>query len=128
MKTLRDVHLYLGCLFAPLLMYFSISGAWQVFRFNDLPRKGEPPSLSRSVLHALSNPHTHSTLPTLDPKVSESMAFGWLSIVMALGITATALLGILLALRYTRKRTIVWVCLVSGAVGPVMFLWLARAQ
>lgn len=30
MKKLRSIHLYLGCIFAPLLLFFAVSGIWQV--------------------------------------------------------------------------------------------------
>jgi hypothetical protein len=29
MKKLRLLHLYLGCIFAPMLLYFAVSGIWQ---------------------------------------------------------------------------------------------------
>jgi hypothetical protein len=29
MKKLRLLHLYLGCIFAPMLLFFAISGIWQ---------------------------------------------------------------------------------------------------
>jgi hypothetical protein len=31
MKKLRSLHLYLGCIFAPMLLFFGISGFWQTF-------------------------------------------------------------------------------------------------
>jgi hypothetical protein len=31
MQKLRSVHLYLGCLFAPMLLFFAISGIWQTY-------------------------------------------------------------------------------------------------
>ena len=90
MKTLRQIHLYLGCIFSPMIIYFSVSGAWQVFRFSDVP-KNQPPSAIRSFLHELSKPHTDSTLPSLSPKTESSTAFNWLALSMGLGMVATAL-------------------------------------
>ncbi|MBI3558192.1 MAG: hypothetical protein HY074_18150, partial [Deltaproteobacteria bacterium] len=76
MRSLRQIHLYLGCIFAPLLIYFSISGAWQTFRFNDVPKgpDGEKATL-RLALRALSNPHRNSTLPGYSAKTSQSVSF-----------------------------------------------------
>ncbi|HKA35984.1 MAG TPA: hypothetical protein VKH43_04145 [Thermoanaerobaculia bacterium] len=34
------MHLYLGSLFGPLLIAFAVSGAWQLFRFNDAKKVG----------------------------------------------------------------------------------------
>ena len=33
MQKLRSIHLYLGCIFAPLLVFFAISGIWQTLGF-----------------------------------------------------------------------------------------------
>jgi hypothetical protein len=123
MKLVRQLHLYLGILFAPLLIYFSVSGAWQMFRLNDLPKNAEPTALN-SLLHELSNPHTHSALPGANPKTDRSVAFSALTSLMGLGITATALLGITLAVRYGRSRRLVWTCLVAGAALPGLLLLL----
>ena len=30
MQKLRNLHLYLGCMFAPLLLFFAVSGIWQM--------------------------------------------------------------------------------------------------
>src|SRR6478672_8450976 len=34
MQKLRSLHLYLGCLFAPLLLFFALSGIWQTLGWN----------------------------------------------------------------------------------------------
>ena len=123
MKTLRQVHLYLGCLFAPLLIYFSVSGIWQVFRFNDVPKNEVAPL--RSFLHEISKPHTHATLPYHEPKIENSLSFAWAAALMGSGITVSTILGIILAFRFTKKRSLVVFCLIAGAALPVVFLLLA---
>jgi hypothetical protein len=120
MKTLRQLHLYLGCLFAPLILYFCASGAWQVFRLNDVPKN--EPSAVRSVLHELSNPHTHSTLPGRSPKTGQSTLFGVAAVACALGMIATALLGVALAVRFGKRPSLVALCLALGALLPLVFL------
>jgi predicted permease len=121
MKSIRQFHLYLGCFFAPLIIYFSLSGAWQVFRFNDLP-KNEPTSTLRSVFHEISKPHTSSTLPGFNPKVEHSAAFNWLACFMGFGMVTTSSLGIVLAVRSGRSRQTAWICLIAGVVAPVLLL------
>ena len=122
MKTLRQLHLYLGCMFAPLILYFSLSGAWQVFRFNDL-KKDETPTMINKLVHELSKPHTHSTLPNLDSKTESSAAFNWISVLMALGMVATTLIGIALAIRFAKKPIWVAACLILGVCLPVLALF-----
>jgi hypothetical protein len=123
MKTLRQVHLYLGCLFAPLMIYFALSGAWQVFRLNDLPEEdGGTPSALRTFLHSLSNPHTHSTMPGLSSKVAHSVAFDWMAVATSIGIIATAGIGLALAWKYTRSPKLVLLAIGAGLVLPFAFL------
>ena len=121
MRTLRQLHIFLGVFFAPFLIYFSLSGAWQVFRFNDLPREGTPSS-SQKILHALSDPHTHATLPGNDAKKEQSLLFKFFEIAMAVGFVVTAVLGIQMALQIARQRRAVLVALVAGTVIPILFL------
>lgn len=40
MKWIRTLHLYLGCLFAPMLIFFCASGAWQLFGFHSGTKVG----------------------------------------------------------------------------------------
>lgn len=35
MKKLRQIHLYLGVLFAPSILFFAFTGAYQTFRWNE---------------------------------------------------------------------------------------------
>jgi len=123
MKALRQIHLYLGCLFAPLIIYFSMSGAWQVFRLNDIP-KNESPTAIRSLFHELSKPHKSSTLPGQDPKTGRSTVFNWIAFSMALGLISTTMIGLLLAFRYNRSTRLVWFCLLGGILLPILFLFL----
>lgn len=122
MKTIRQAHLYLGCIFAPLMIYFALSGIWQVFRLNDIPKN--EPSAMRTVLHAISNPHTHSTLPGSDPKTSQSPLFNWLAALAGAGIVLTSVLGIVLAFRFSKRPLVVFGCLLAGLFAPIVALFL----
>jgi len=121
MKVLRQIHLYLGCFFTPLILYFALSGAWQVLRLNDLP-KDQTPTLLRSIAHELSKPHTHSTAPGKNPRSDRSTAFDWISISMALGLIFTTFIGLILAFRFGRSFKFVVLCLILGLLLPVLML------
>ena len=122
MRTLRQIHLYMGCIFAPLIIYFSLSGAWQVFRLNDIP-KNEPPSLLNHYLHELSKPHTNSTLPGSNPKSHHSQTFMGITLIMGLGLTLTTFMGIILALKSSRSPRIVVLCIGLGVALPISLLF-----
>ncbi len=123
MKVLRQVHLYLGCLFAPLVIYFAVSGSWQMFRLNDLP-KDQPASAFQSALYELSKPHTKSTLPGLNPKHDPSTAFKWFALFTGLGLTMTSAIGIVLAIRFGRSKQKVFWCVSLGILLPLLMLML----
>ena len=121
MKTIRQVHLYLGCIFAPLMIYFALSGIWQVYRLNDVPK--DEPSALRTVLHAISNPHTHSTLPGANPKTNESELFEGLAALAGAGIILTSVLGIIMAFRFSKRPRLVLACILAGVIIPIAALY-----
>ena len=50
-KVMRNIHLYLGVFFAPLLMFFLISGSWQTFDLHEASKDGsyKPPAIIKSL-------------------------------------------------------------------------------
>jgi uncharacterized iron-regulated membrane protein len=123
MKAVRQLHLYLGAFCAPLIVYFCLSGAWQVFGFHDIPR-GEPGTPSQRFFHAMSMPHTHSTLPGGNPRQDHSRIFDFAASLTALIMIASALLGLVLAWRFTKSPALVVGFFVAGALIPALFLFL----
>jgi hypothetical protein len=121
MKSLRKLHLYLGCAFAPLILYFALSGVWQTFRLNDIDK--DHPSVVHSFFHELSKPHKDATLPGKKPDDDYSTLFVWASAAMGAGLAATTLLGIAIAVQSARKRMVL-VCLALGTALPIAFLFL----
>ena len=122
MKTIRQLHLYLGTFCAPLILYFCLSGAWQVFSLHDIP-KGEPGTASQRVLHALSMPHTHSTPPGGNPRADHSRFFDVAACATALVMIASALLGLVLSYRFTKRPLVVTLILGVGVAIPLLLLW-----
>lgn len=116
MKTLRRLHLYLGCLFAPLLLFFAASGAWQVILAHVPYEKRPPWLLLASTLHT--GRGLKSRLSTLS-----SPAMQWISVAMAVALAVTILLGIVMAFRFGH-RLAASLCLFAGLVIPLLLvLW-----
>jgi hypothetical protein len=122
MQALRRYHLILSSLFSPLLLYFSLSGAWQTFRLNDIPRGASPTPLQR-FFHEVSKPHKNGILPGQDPKLVHGVGFNVFVVAMALGIAATTVLGIAIALQMMRMRRLVLVLLLIGTLLPIGLLF-----
>ena len=122
MKTLRRVHLYLGCFFAPLLVFYVTTGWYQTV--NPDRRKGVADSTD--LISRLSRVHVEQYYPT---ESATGYATGWfraLVVTMAVALMVTVILGIILAFRTSRNKWPVWISLALGIVLPVLLLWLGQ--
>ncbi len=110
MQKLRSLHLYLGCLFAPMLLFFAISGIWQTYAL-------APDYQQRRTLAWLSTIHTSHGLKvgTLSSPVLRIFV-----VVMALSFVLTTVLGIMMALKFGKSRRAAVYCLVAGSVFPLL--------
>jgi len=122
MKTLRRVHLYLGCFFAPLLLFYVITGWYQTV--NPDRRKGV--SDSQDLVSRLSRVHVEQYYPTESAAGYSTRLFRALIVVMANALIATVILGIILAFRTSRNKWPVWLSLALGIALPVILLWLGQ--
>ncbi|MCA1582337.1 MAG: hypothetical protein LC796_13290 [Acidobacteria bacterium] len=120
-RTLRRVHLYLGALFAPVLLVFTASGAWQVYRWNDAKKDGSdtPPA----VIRVVSEIHRDQTLAKDRPARGGIKAFVFAA---CLALISTTLLGIAMAYRFTTRPVAVTLCLLAGILVPALLLLLGR--
>lgn len=119
MRLLRDIHLYLGCIFAPMTLFFIVSGIWQVFGLQ-WPKDKQPPTM----LTYLSTIHTQNGLKGGDIQTLTSPFMRGFVIAMALSLIITIVLGIVMAFRFGRGR-IATVCLGVGLAIPVALAVLA---
>src|SRR5205085_1618159 len=106
MKKLRQIHLYLGCIFAPVLIFFAVTGAWQLFKLHRVLKDGSysPP---RAVA-ILSDVHQFQHIP---PTSSESgTPLRYFMLAAAAGLVLTTVLGIIMAFRFSRSKTAVILC------------------
>ncbi|MFN2477307.1 MAG: hypothetical protein ABR526_13315 [Chthoniobacterales bacterium] len=122
MALLRRLHLYLGCLFAPALIFFAVSGTWQLYRIHDKPKDGSynPPA----AVSALSAVHMNSHLP--GKKVSEFTPMRAFSVATAIGLVITTGLGVVLAFRFSRSIAIPLAWLIAGIALPAAILLVYR--
>src|SRR5688572_8477030 len=114
--TMRRLHLYLGCFFAPLLLFFTVSGVCQTFVLHRGDKLGtyKPPK----TIVRLSEPHMHQRMMG---SAERSTPFRWLVVAMSAGLLISILLGIAMALKLERARW-VWASLALGVLVPVLFL------
>ena len=107
MQKLRSIHLYLGCLFAPLLLFFATSGIWQTY---------DPGYAKSKTLALLSTIHT-----------SRNLKLGGLTsallrdfvLAMAVSFILSTVLGVVMALKFGRSRKAAYGCLALGILLPL---------
>jgi hypothetical protein len=121
-KKLRLVHLYLGSLFGPLLIVFAVSGAWQVFRFNDAKKDGS--YKPAAIITLFTDIHKDAVLPGVPRR--QGAAMRWFALTAAAGLALTTILGIVMAYRLSRRPALVTFLLFAGVAVPVALLFLAR--
>jgi hypothetical protein len=117
MKLLRSLHLYLGCIFAPMLIFMSVSGIWQTFGLQH-GRKGK----LDTALAYLSTIHTSWGLKGGGGLTSPAMKY--FVVITAVSFLVTIVLGIVMAFRYGRGRIVV-LSLLSGIAVPLVLALLA---
>lgn len=122
MKNLRQLHLYLGCIFAPVLIFFAVTGAWQMFGLHR-GRKDNSYTPARAIV-VLSEVHQHQHLERGGRDGGTPLR--WFILAAATGLVVTTVLGIIMAFRFSRSKTPVILCLVAGVVIPIALLLVYR--
>ena len=122
MKKLRDIHLYLGCIFAPVLIFFAVTGAWQLFALHRGRKDGSysPPR----ALVTLSDVHQYQHLPSTG--ASHGTPLRYFVLAAAVGLVFTSVLGIVMAFRYGRSTRAAGLCLAAGVAIPLALLLIYR--
>ncbi len=122
MRRLRLLHLYLGCLFAPALLFFAVSGGWQIYRLQDTAKDGS--YTAPAPLKFLSAIHTNQHLP--GGKASQRTPLHAFALLSALGLITTTVLGLVMAFRFSASLVVPLLCLVAGIILPVGLLFIYR--
>jgi len=116
MKSLRKLHLYLGCFFTPILLFFSLTGAAQLFDYHQSRKDGS--YNAPQWLKLLSDVHIHQRWQ----HAAASQSFRIIAAAGAIGFLITSLLGILMAFKLSKSKMVVWLCLIAGTLVPVVLL------
>lgn len=143
MKLVRKLHLWMGMLFAPSILFFALSGAFQVCGLHEgdgpawiarlalvhkdqlLSAPSRPPRPAEAAPKA-DAPKPEAARPASPPRERPhpSQPLKAFFFVMALGLMASTGLGIYLAYGYKRDRVTVIGLLVAGTIIPIVTLFL----
>ncbi len=108
MQKLRSIHLYLGCIFAPLLLFFAVSGIWQALGIRT------PLLRLISTIHTLHDLKSGAGLSSFPLKI--------FVLIMTVSFIVMTILGVVMALKYGRSRPAVYCSLAFGVIFPLMFI------
>lgn len=123
-RKLRQLHLFLGCFFAPLLLFFIGTGWYQTLQTD---RRKEPAE-AESFISRLVAVHTDQIYPATYANSWSPVLFQWLVILMSIALIATVLLGVILAIKALKQRWMVWISLLLGVLLPIVTLWLGAKR
>ena len=136
MRRIRQFHLYLGVFFAPLIIFFALSGALQTFRLQEEKGWGGTPP---EWIVYMASVHKDSALPRAKPiaaaegggerPVAKAPAPGKsklpmriFAVAMSVGLIFSALLGLAIALNSRATRRLSVVMIVAGCLVPILLL------
>ena len=122
MRFLRSLHLYLGCLFAPMLIFFAVTGSWQLFNWHESTR--DKTYTAPPALEALSFIHKDAHIPGTPGRKPTPLRYFMFA--TAAGLVATSMVGIIMAYRFSRRPLVATICLLLGIALPGLLLWIYR--
>lgn len=126
MKFIRRAHLFLGCFFTPLLLFYILTGWYQTVNQNRLKH----PSEAETLLQKFRVVHSDQIYPAEQEfeKPSSPRYFKALVVVMSIAATVTIVLGLVLSFKLLKPVWPVWLCLVLGILLPMLMLWLGQKR
>lgn len=124
MKTLRRVHLWLGCFFAPMLLFYVGTGWYQTLTLNRTKIPGE----AEGIVAKLREVHVNQVFPAGSVMGYRTWMYKTVVVVMSIALIVTVVLGIVMAFRAARKQWPVWLALALGVLVPVLTLWLGQRR
>ncbi|MDQ2945055.1 MAG: hypothetical protein M3Y27_03800 [Acidobacteriota bacterium] len=118
MKLLRKLHLFLGCLFAPLLIFFAVTGSWQIFNYHQSKKDGS--YTAPRTLAVLSAVHKDAHIPPTPARSPTPLRYFMFA--AAIGLVITSILGVIMAYRFSRQPVTATICLLAGIAIPALIL------
>jgi hypothetical protein len=124
MKLIRRLHLYLGCFFAPMLLFYVATGWYQTLTLDRNKNVGE----AQTFAAKMASIHKDQIYPTESALGYSTQTFKVLVVLMSIALILSVLSGLYLAFRTLRQKWIVWTSLTLGLAVPVLILWLSQKK
>jgi hypothetical protein len=143
-STLRQWHAYVGLFTAPSVLFFSLTGALQIFDLHEAHGSYHPAVLLEklSAVHkdqVFERPHEHDapehdaqapaggpTNPPADDdddkESAATLALKWFFCAVAVALMTSTLIGIWMGTTQIRRKRLAWGLLLAGTVVPIGLL------
>ena len=102
MKLLRRLHLYLGCFFTPLLLFYLATGWYQTVTL----RRNKSPGEAEDWISRVRSVHVDQIYPADSANAYSPWLFRALVVAMSIALIATVILGLILAFRSIRRAIV----------------------
>lgn len=123
-RWLRRIHLHLGVFFAPLLLFFILTGWYQTVT----PDRRKGTDDSTDLLSRLSRVHVEQYFPSRTAEGYSTKLFSVLVVAMSVALTVTVVLGVVLAFRTVRSPWRVALSFSLGILIPILILRLSQTR
>ena len=118
-QRLREIHLFFGVFFSPLLLLFIITGWWQTFVRDEDRDRG----YFNSIMGKFSTIHTDEYFARNGASHHSSEIFKILVGAMAMALIISILIGLALACQNRKKVVLAVVSFFLGILVPVVILY-----
>jgi len=137
MMTVRQLHTYIGAFIAPSVLFFAFSGSLQLFSLHEAHGTYKPPAFVEQLgsIHkdqVLKGPpapgdadddHDHDHHGGAEaPPPWNVVALKWLFLAVAVGLMASTLLGLWLAVTFSRRKRLVLGLIAVGFALPFLLV------
>jgi hypothetical protein len=109
-------------LFAPMLIFFAVTGSWQLFNWHK--SKKDRTYTAPPTLAALSFVHKDAHVPGTPGRQPTPLRYFMLA--AAAGLVATTGIGVVMAYRFSQQPMVATVCLLAGIALPAVLLWIYK--
>jgi hypothetical protein len=113
MKTLRNIHIVLGVITIPFILFICLTGIWQLYGLHYIKKEGSaytPP-------HPISTMHTQKALKVDNHYASQTGKY--IMTFATLGIILNTLSGLTMAFKFLKKTPFI-LCLIIGFLSIFM--------
>jgi hypothetical protein len=133
--AIRQLHTYLAVFIAPAVLFFAVTGCLQVFSLHEARGAYQPPPFvaKLGMLHKNQvfaeprrrpRPDGARKAPPAEHEAPRAaklsvLALKWFFAAVSGGLVLTTLLGLWMAMKYTRRPTVSWLLLALGVAVPL---------